>query len=392
MNTTNTPIPSLSRKIHRFAMRFPSSTAAAGAMVALSLWAAPTRVAAQAPAVRILDTRGSTDERTWTVVTNRFSFSNTRNIVLENGLVRITQPPVYPTEKAGHVLWVNIGGVWKLAGDKEYGDWTYTGSSFTDQPSNFSILENTSEVVRVRLSFDFHRHEYQNRVPFPVHKTIVLRRGSWGYRAIFEVASDLPGEREVGFPGTTTNLFTYTNKMGILWNPYQPPSNSEGTDDVWVRETGQPSGDWWGASLAFSNNFYRLVSVRPGNPAGLRTGQFPGGVTGNLIHWAWEGFKNYEAFIAAVPYDGTMAAQVTVSNGFATVNVPKAGTYSLYTRSISGRRHTYLPAKTNIALRAGANSVDVRGLSLYAPIIAPVSNGVNLPEDISLQYRNGNLD
>lgn len=377
-------------QIHNRILRFPASGTAVLAIVVLSLLSATLRVAAQSPPVRILDTHGSTNEGNWTQVTTPYTFASPRNIVLDNGFIRITCPPLYQDEKAGHVLWVNIGGVYQLAGDTEFGDWSYAGSSFTDQNSDFTILENNADIARIRTSFHFHRHQYQNNVPFPVHKTIVLRRGSWGYRAMFEVASDLPGEREVGFGGTTTHLFTYTNKMGILWNPYQPPSQD--IDDVWVRDTGQASGDWWGASLAFSNSYYRLVSLRPGNPAGLRTGQFPGGLTGNLLHWAFEGFKNYEAFIAAVPYDGSMAARVTVSNGFATVNAPKAGTYSIYTRSNIGRRLTYTPAKTDITLVAGSNIVDVRGISLFAPILVPVSNGVNLPEDISLRYRNGNFD
>ncbi len=392
MTATTLQTKPIALKIRNRPWWLPTSAAAVLAIVTLGLFSAPLRSVAQLPTVRILDTHGSTNESNWTVVTTRYTFTSPRNIVLDNGLIRITYPPSNQDEKAGHVLWVKIGGVYQVAGDTEFGDWTYTGSSFTDQNSDFTILENNAEVARIRISFHFHRHQWQNNVPFPVHKTIVLRRGSWGYRALLEVASDLPGEREVGFGGTTTHLFTYTNKMGILWNPYQPPSQEFGTDDVWVRDTGQPSGDWWGASLAFSNSFYRLVSLRPGNPAGLRTGQFPGGLTGNLIHWAFEGFKNYEAFIAAVPYDGSMAARVTVSNGFATVNAPKAGTYSIYTRSNSGRRLTYTPAKTNITLGAGSNTVDVRGLSLLAPILVPVSDGVNLPEDISLKYRNGNFD
>jgi hypothetical protein len=51
-----------------------------------------------------------------------------------------------------------------------------------------------------------------------------------------------------------------------------------------------------------------------------------------------------------------------------------------------------MPAKTGLKLVAGYNTVDVRGLSLYAPILVPVSNGVNLPEDISRLYRDGKFD
>lgn len=363
-------------------------------VLALLFSCVPIEAATPPPPVRIFNTNGSTDESAWTVVTGLPLDINPRHVVLDNGRIRVAYPPELSSEKAGHLLYVKGGGVWQFAGDLEYGDWTYAGSSFSDPVSNFAILENTENVVRMRLSFDFHRHEYQDNAPFPVHKTIVLRRGAYGYRAIIEVPSDLPGEREIGFGGTSTHLFSYTNKKGIQWNPYQPPppETTDGTDYVWIRDEGQPKGDWWAASLAFNRSYYRLVSLRLVNPAGFRTGQFSGGHTGHLIHWAFDGFSSYEAFVAAVPYDGSMARRVTVSNGKATVYAPKAGTYNLYTRAVSGRRHTYLPAKTGLKLNAGYNTVDVKGVSLYAPILVPVSNGVNLPEDISRQYRDGKLD
>lgn len=357
-------------------------------------WAQLSAAPSTAP-VHIYDTNGSSDEKQWTLVAGTPSGLNPRNIVLDNGRIRIMYPPSGSTERAGHVLYVLASGKYQLAGDPVYGDWTYTGSSFTDPVSNFTVLENSGDAARLRFSFDFHRHEYQNNVSFPIHKTIVLRRASYGYRAILEVPSDLPGEREVGFGGTDTHFFSYTNKRGVLWNPYQPPPPppaSDGTDYEWIRDEGQAKGDWWAASLAFNRSFYRLVSLRLVNPAGLRTGQFSGGHTGHLIHWAFQGFASYEAFIAAVPYDGSMARRVTVQNGRATVHAPKAGTYSLYTRKVSGRRHTYVPAKTGLKLNAGYNTVDVKGISLYAPILVPVSNGVNLPEDISKPYRDGKLD
>jgi hypothetical protein len=380
--------PRLPRVIARLCLHW------AVGMAAL-LYAGEEARAASVSPVRILNTNGSSSESAWTVVTGTPSGLNPRHIVLENGRVRVMHPPSGSTERAGHVLYVMASGKYQLAGDPEFGDWTYTGSSFTDPVTNFAILENSGNVARIRLSFDFHRHEYQNNASLPVRKTLVLHKASYGYRAILEVPTDLPGEREVGFGGTDTHLFSYTNKKGILWNPFNPPPQppaTDGTDYEWIRDEGQPSGDWWAASLAFNRSFYRLVSLRLLNPAGLRTGQFSGGHTGHLIHWAFQGFASYEAFVAAVPYDGTMARRVTVSNGKATVYAPKAGTYHLYTRSISGRRHTYTPAKKSLKLSAGYTAVDVKGLSLYAPILVPVSNGVNLPEDISRLYRDGKFD
>ena len=363
------------------------------AVVAFLLPLTSLRAGTAVPPVRILDTHGSSSESNWTVV-NGLARVDPRHLVLDNGRIRITYPAASSGENAGHVLYVNIGGVYKLAGDAEMGDWTYAGSGFTDSLTSFAIIENTSEVAQIRLTFASHRHEYQNNTSLPVQKTIVLHRGVWGYRAMLQMTSNLPGEREVGFGGTKTHLFCYSNKKGILWNASKPPSaaTGDGTDDVFLREDGQSAGDWWAASLAFNRSYYRLVSLRPGNLAGLRTGQYTGGNTGHLIHWGFEGLSSYEAFIAAVPYDGTMATRVTVTGGKATVNAPRAGTYSLYTRAIVGRRHTYLPAKRGIVLRAGTNTVNVAGVRLVAPILVPVSDGANLPEDISRKYRNGDFD
>jgi hypothetical protein len=345
--------------------------------------------------VRIFDTHGSTNESEWTVVSGTPPGLNPRHIVLDNGRIRIAHPPSASTERAGHLLYVLGGGGWRFAGDAEFGDWTYTGSSFTDPATNFAILQNTPDVVRLRFSFDFHRNEYENNASMPVQKTIVLHRCSYGYRAILDVPNSLPGEREVGFGGTDTHLFSFANSKGILWNPYQPPPpppDSDGTDYEWLRDEGQPTGDWYAVSLAFNRSFYRMVSLRTTNPSGLRTGQFTGGHTGHLIHWAYEGLSRYEAFISAVPWEGTMARRVTVQNGKATMHAPKAGTYTLYTRSVSGRRHTYTPAKSGLVLSAGYNTVNVKGIPLYAPILVPVSNGVNFPADISKLYRAGKFD
>jgi hypothetical protein len=371
----------------------PGSTPIAALFALLFSWG--SLIAATDPfPVRMFNTNGSTDEKKWTVITGKPSGLNPRNVVLTNGRVRVAYPPNQDTERAGHLLYVYAQGKWQLAGDLEFGDWTYAGSSFTDPLTNFTILENTSKVARIQSSFDFHRHEYQGNTPFPVRKTIVLHSGAWGYRALIQVPSDLPGEREVGFGGTSTHLFCYTGKKGILWNPYQPPSPTEtdGTDYEWIRDEWQQANDWWAASLAFNRSYYRMVSLRFANKAGLRTGQFSGGHTGHLIHWAYQGFASYEAFVAAVPYDGSMAARVTVSNKVATVHVPKPGIYSLYTRQISGRRHTYVPAKANVKLKAGYNKVYVGDAPMYAPIIVPVSDGATLPEDVSREYRYGRRD
>jgi hypothetical protein len=339
----------------------------------------------------MLDHHGSINETDWTLIAGQPHGLDPNRVVLENGLVRIAHPPGSDGEKAGHVLYVKLGDKWELAGDLQFGDWTYVGSSFKDSLTRFEVLQNTDAVARIQLTFANHVHEFMGNAPLPVSKTLVLHRGAPGYRVIVDVPNPLPGEREVGFGGTRTHLFSYSGKFGVLWNPYRPPT-AEPTDYEWVRDEGQTSGDWWAASLAFNQSYYRLVSVRESHRGGLRTGQFAGGNTGHLIHWAFSGMSRYEAFVAALPYDGRMARRVTVRKGLATVTVPEDGTYSLYARAVIGRRYTYIPAKTGLQLKAGSNTVSIKAVPIRAGIVVPVGNGVDFPEDISLRYRAGQFD
>ena len=48
---------------------------------------------AQTNPVKIFNTNGSTDESKWTIVTGKPTNLNAVNIVLQNGLIRITYPP-----------------------------------------------------------------------------------------------------------------------------------------------------------------------------------------------------------------------------------------------------------------------------------------------------------
>lgn len=350
----------------------------------------PARTVCAQDRVRLLNTQGFTNEANWTVVTGLPGGLNAKRMVLDNGIVRITYPATSDRERAGHVLYVKVRGNYVPASDPRFGDWTYVGSSFTDDVTGFEVLENSDEVVRVRLSFNNHVHTLANNLSLPVKKTIVLHRGANGYRAIVEVPSNVGGEREIGFSGSQTHLFSYSTKRALLWSLRLPPRIED--IDYMLRDEGQETGDWWSASVAFKDSFYRLISVRPDHLGGLKTGQFVGGVTGHLIHWAFQGFTSYSVFIAAVPYDGRCGRRISVLGDTATVHVPVAGQYQLYSRSVDGRNSIYLPVPGLLNLVAGTNEVKVVPNALRAPIIVPYSNGADFPEDISAQYRAGAFD
>lgn len=343
------------------------------------------------PPVQLFNTQGSSNEANWTVVTGTPTGLDPKRLVIDNGLVRVTYPANSANEKAGHNLFVKVHGEYVAASDPDVGDWTYAGSSFVDDATGFEILANSTESVRIRLMFNNHVHAFANNLPMPATKTIVLHRGAYGYRAIVGLTSSEGGEREIGFGGSKSHLFSYSTKLGVLWSLRLAPRMDDDIDYL-LRGDGQESGDWWSASIAFKDSFYRLVSVRPDHLGGIRTGQFRGGVTGHMIHWVYQGFSSYSAFIGAVPYDGRCARRVSVRGGTARVHVPEAGKYQFYTRSIDGRTSFYEPALGIFDLTPGLNVVSVPPGVLLAPIIVPYSNGVDFPEDISALYRSGTFD
>jgi hypothetical protein len=51
-----------------------------------------------------------------------------------------------------------------------------------------------------------------------------------------------------------------------------------------------------------------------------------------------------------------------------------------------------VPAVTGLNLKPGYNKVDVRGVLLDAPIVVPITNGMNLPTDVAKRYQQGLLD
>jgi hypothetical protein len=214
------------------------------------------------------------------------------------------------------------------------------------------------------------------------------------------------GEREVGFGNTKTHLFQYSTKFGYLWSLDDPvPGKRFRQNYQFLRRADDPVQDhWWAAAITFTNGYYRLVALKPQGPhtPALRSGGFPGNL-GNLIRYSWStNFTGYEAYVAVVPYDGTRARDIAINGTQATVFVPKAGHYSLFSKtddlgvrkldySMSGvgpqisKRYERIVA--DVELRAGTNTFEIGEGRLVNPIIAPLSNGSDFPADIAAAYR-----
>ncbi len=349
--------------------------------------------------VVIFNTHGSADETEWETVSGTPALEPS-SVVLDNGIIRVRYPchlgqpgekGYLGTQKAGHVIYLKRGHEYVLAQDKDFGDWTYVGGSMVDDPTGFKILKNTPQECQIELEFDDHVMDEMTdgkMIPNAVRKRVILKRGHYGYTAKITGTTGFKGEREVGFGGTATHALNYSTRFGVLWDPSHPRQDIS-CNYEWLRAEGQPEGDWWGVGLAFDDSFYRLVSVRPGNRSRIRAAQFKGGLTGNLIHYAYDeaGFQTYEAYVAVVPYDGTQARTIVLEGDAATVIVPEDGKYLLLTRAAASNTVRYQIALRDLALRKGPNRIDVSDLKLRSPIVVPYSNGRTFPEDISRSYR-----
>lgn len=356
--------------------------------------------------VQIYDTHGSRNEADWTIIRGTPTNLDPQNTVLQNGLIRITYPcldgmpgktyPMYGGEKAGFVLWVKVNGTYINEnfrnGDITFGDWTYVGGSVLSDPTGFRIIENTPDKAEIQIDFANHRMQAERKdIPNPFNKNIILHRGHYGYVAKINELGARPtiewGEHEAGFGGTQHHLFTYSTSFGYLWNLSNPVKNYQ-----FLRDQNNGNDDLWGTGLSFDNRYYRIVALKPQGPPAptLRAYQFPGGCTAGIIRYnkytaPWGSF---EAYIGMVPYDGTDAMNITFDHDKAVVKVPKDGHYTLFSEETTdnGGSKRYVRVYNDLNLGKGKNWIDIAGKILKNPIIAPLSDGINFPNDIYLRY------
>ncbi len=183
--------------------------------------------------VIIYNTNGSEDESAWTVVEDTPNNLDPTHMVLQNGLIRITYPALRGqpgttgftgNEKAAHLLHLKQGTEYVLAQDGDFGDWIYVGGSFTDDPTGFKIVENTSDRCKIVLEFDNHRMSAEDNSLNPCKKYVTLQKGHYGYTVFMEVEKASFGEYEAGFGGSASHLFTYSDRYGRHHRP-RPAGN-----------------------------------------------------------------------------------------------------------------------------------------------------------------------
>ena len=375
-------------------------------LCALALGATGALAAETSPPVHIYDTHGTDDKAAWTILSGAPADVDPEHIVIENSIVRITYPCLKGvpgntgeawTEKAGHLLYLMLDGRYQLAQDKAFGDWTYVGGSFTDDPTNCAVLRNTDDIAEIVM--DFPNHKDLDGHPNACRKHVTLHRGHHGYLLRIEEETTIPGEREGGFGNAaspiadcpdTQHFFAYTTHTAYLWSPTDPvPGRIQHYE--FLREL-NGSADWWAAGIAFKNSYYRLVGLKPQSPQSptIRSGSFRHGYLSGLIRYRHPSMAEtgYEVYVAVAPYDGTDAQNIVVDVNSASVTVPQAGRYTIFSEALTdpgGSKH-YERVIDAVELKAGANTVDIADKTLKNPIIVPLANGRDFPEDLWQAY------
>jgi len=342
------------------------------------------------PPVRIYNTHGSADSAQWTRVVGLSDTLDPNQIIVENGLIRLTYPCNLGRngkdsqkfdQKAGNLVYLKLNGEYKLAQNEDYGDWIYVDDSMIDTLTGFKITKNTDSIVEFKMFFDHHYAYGGNQLKFdpnsenPVVKTVTLCRGHYGYLIHVDLKRNLPGEREAGFGMAEKPTFYYNPETG-----HQRPDNK--TTYLYLRQVGEMK-NFWGVGIAPQKEFYRFVSVSPEFPHAIRSAQWHEGQIGAFYRWTLEGLA-YEAYIAVVPYNASAARDITITDHMATVNVPADGIYSIFSK----KDQLYELILKDIRLNKGKNSVKLpNNVNPEDAIIVPITSGKDFPEDIYAEYQ-----
>lgn len=206
-------------------------------------------------------------------------------------------------------------------------------------------------------------------------KTVRFYRGHYGYVVRVEVDSDIEGERETGFGLAAKPTFYFNPDTA-----FARPDNSQ--TYVYLRQVGEVR-NLWACGISDELPYYRLVGVRAAYPGAIRSGQWHPGQIGTLYRWALTG-RSYETYVAVVPYDAGKLRDIRADGDLLTVQAPQAGRYSIF----SNEGDVYKPVVNRVELSAGANRVKLpAGREAFRPVLAPIANGRDFPEDIWRMYR-----
>lgn len=139
----------------------------------------------------------------------------TDRVVLDNGRLRLYLGAATERgQNAGVVVDVRDSAQWVPGTSREYGDYTYVGSSVDTRPTAVEVIAVSAREVAVRQVFARHVFEPDGlglgpefeRQPYGFSKTVWLRAEDDGYFALVRLHETLPlsargAEHEIGFGG-----------------------------------------------------------------------------------------------------------------------------------------------------------------------------------------------
>jgi hypothetical protein len=90
--------------------------------------------------------------------------ANPRDVILENGIVKVTYEPMWDNpetprqdEPAAHMLYRWDGAEYRRAFLRIYGDWTFFAAPFQDGASQATVISASEDVVEIAFEWPHHR-------------------------------------------------------------------------------------------------------------------------------------------------------------------------------------------------------------------------------------------
>mgnify|MGYP000991681245 CR=1 FL=1 len=164
----------------------------------------------QCPPVRVYDTHGQLDdEEQWTEVTAApASATDVRDLVIDNGFVRLTYEYLNDEQQGSHSLYLHQDGDLSRVTSSYYGDYTYWVTTVSEPAISAVVTRLAPELAEITYVFD-HEPNMPWVTSMTLTKRVALQQCEPGMFVKFEGDPvNVPGEREFGIGQATRMSFS----------------------------------------------------------------------------------------------------------------------------------------------------------------------------------------